>query len=82
MTFQLRGFAAAPLAGQIAMGTRCHQRTTLKLRACPSAAPELTRPCHVSFSAEVAAAFTDAFFCAAALLDFRISSQQFDAHIS
>ena len=45
-------------------------------------AVNLHPPRRVSFSAEVAAAFTDAFFCAAALLDFRISSQQSDAHIS
>ena len=36
MTFQLRGFAAAPLAGQIAMGSRCHQRAMLELRVCLS----------------------------------------------
>ena len=42
MTFQLRGFATAPLAGQIAMGSRCHQRTMFKLRACASA-PEFER---------------------------------------
>ena len=32
MTFQLGGFAAAPLAGQIAMGSRCHQRAMLELK--------------------------------------------------
>ena len=67
MTFRLRGFAAAPLAGRIVMGSCCHQWTMLKLRACASAALEFERY---------------AFFCAAALLDFRISSQQSDAHIS
>ena len=36
-------------------------------------------PC-VSFSAEVAAAFTDAFFALRLCLTSRISSQQFNAH--
>ena len=43
MTFRLRGFAAAPLAGRIVMGSCCHQWTMLKLRACASAALEFER---------------------------------------
>ena len=38
--FRLRVFAVAPLAGQIAMGSCCHQRTMRKLHACASVAPE------------------------------------------
>ena len=41
--FSLGGFAVAPLAGQIATDSCCHQRTMLKLRACASAALEFER---------------------------------------
>ena len=44
-------------------------------------AVNLHPPCRVSFSAEVAAAFTDAFFALRLCLTSRISSQQFNAHI-
>ena len=43
MIFQLGGFALAPLAGQIATDSCCHQRTMLKLRACASALLEFER---------------------------------------
>ena len=65
------------------MGSCCHQRTMLKLRACASAAPEFERfqiASLSSFSAEVATAFTDAFLALQLCLTSRISSQQFNAH--
>ena len=64
------------------MGSCCHQRTMLKLRACASAAPEFERSQIAplsSFSAEVATAFTDAFLALQLCLTSRIS-QQFNAH--
>ena len=64
------------------MGSCCHQRTMLKLRACASAVPEFERSQLASlssFSAEVATAFTDAFLALQLCLTSRISSQQFNA---
>ena len=61
-------FAVAPLAGQIATGLRCqHDGRCVSCTRVPQqrwslSAVNLHPPCRVSFSAEVAAAFTDAFF--------------------
>ena len=61
-------FAVAPLAGQIATGSRCqHDGRCVSCTRVPQqrwslSAVNLHPPCRVSFSAEVAAAFTDAFF--------------------
>ena len=55
---------------------RIHAATNVSCMPLPQqcwslSAVNLHPPRRVSFSAEVAAAFTDAFFCAAALLDFQ-----------
>ena len=86
MTFQLRVFCRRPARQGRCYGFtlpqkdgRCVSCMRVPQQRRSLSAPNL-HPCRVSFSAEVATAFTDAFLALQLCLTSRISSQQFNAH--
>ena len=86
MTFQLRVFCRRPARqGRLlrvhaaTKDGRCVSCMRVPQQRRSLSAPNL-HPCRVSFSAEVATAFTDAFLALQLCLTSRISSQQFNAH--